>query len=233
MHPLRTVITTVAAAVVALMAATTVVGAPGAVASPGDGTGALPTLTELRSARIKLSDLPGDYRRDLSEDSDSSSTSTSTDPGCTAKLEELNSSNPDTAPRTVKKAFRLDKVTGPFVESSLRAWRTKAPAVKGIATIRSLLRACDRWTETDVDGTTAAVRLTRLPMPALGDERVAFRARFTVEQGEFVIVAHADFAVVRVQNAVTFVTVLGFGPSRGVDLVDLTRLSTNRLEAVV
>jgi len=74
----------------------------------------------------------------------------------------VTSSDPTTAPRTAKTAFRLDKVTGPSVESALSAWRTKAPAVEGIATIRSLLRACDRWTETDDDGTTAAVRLTRL-----------------------------------------------------------------------
>lgn len=160
----------------------------------------------MRAARIKLSDLPSDYRRDLSEDSSSSSTSSSTDPECTEKLEELNSSDPTTAPRTAKRAFRLDTVTGPFVESSRSAWRTKAPAVEGIATIRSLLRACNRWTETDDDGTTAAVRLTRLPMPALGNERLAFRAKFTVRQGAFIIVAHADFAVVRVNNAVTFVT---------------------------
>jgi hypothetical protein len=76
------------------------------------------------------------------------------------------------------------------------------------------------------------VRLSRLPMPALGSDRIAFRARITVRQGALALSVHADLAVVRVRNAVTLISVASFGAADGVDLVDLARLSTSRLRAV-
>jgi len=220
----------------AIVLTTVVAGIPigsAADAATRDPSATLPTLTELRSARIKLSDLPGSYRRDYSPDDESSSTSSSDDPECSRKLADLNSDDNDsTAPRKAQSKFRLDRTTGPFVSSALGAWRTKAPAVDGLQAFRSLLRSCDRWTETDTDGTRATVRLSRLPMPALGSDRIAFRARITVRQGALALSAHADLAVVRVRNAVTLISVASFGAADGVDLVDLARLSTSRLRAV-
>jgi hypothetical protein len=220
--------------VIVLAAGTVVAVVPAASATTKDPSAALPTLTELRTARLKLSDLPSDYRRAYSGDGSSSSTSTSSDPACSKKLDELdNDDSGGTAPREAKADYRLDKTVGPFVGTAVAAWRTRAPAIEGIASIRSLLRACDRWTETDTDGTTATVRLTRLPMPALGAERIAFRAKITLHQGLLAITARADFAVVRVRSAVTAVNVISFGAADGIDLVGLTRLSTSRLTAVV
>jgi hypothetical protein len=137
------------------------------------------------------------------------------------------------APRETSVAFRLDRTFGPFVGSSVGAWRTKAPAVQGIAEIRSLLRACDGWTETEADGTKAVIRLSRLPMPALGNERIAFRAKITVHQDSVVLTVRLDFSAVRVRTAATSVSLVSFGTVDGVNLIDLTRLSTNRLKAVV
>lgn len=226
-NTVRTILLTVV-----LILATIVSSTPAAFAVPRATSAALPTLTELRGARIKLSDLPGSYRRDYSPDDDSSSASSSNDPECSRKLAGLNGHDSDaTAPRKAESKFRLDRTTGPSVSSSLRAWRSKGPAVDGLRRIRSLLRSCDRWTETDSDGTKATVRLAPLPMPALGSDRVAFRAKVTVRQGLYAITARADFAVVRVRNAVTLVAVLSFGAS-DVSLVHLTALSTNRLRAV-
>ena len=159
---------------------------------------------------------------------------TSSDPACSKKLDELNyDDSGGTATRKAKADYRLDKTVGPFVGTAVAAWRTKAAAVEGIASIRSLLRACDRWTESDTDGTRATVRLTRLPMPALGAERIAFRAKITVRQGLLATTARADCAVVRVRGAVTAVNVISFGAADDIDIVDLTRLSTRRLTAAV
>jgi hypothetical protein len=207
---------------------------PSAGAATRGPSASLPTLTELRAARIKLSDLPGSYRRDYSRDTDTPSTSSSSDPRCSAMLEALNGDDGDsTAPRKAEVKFSLDRTVGPFVENSLAAFRSKAPAVAGMTQIRSLLRACDRWTETDTDGTKATVRLTRLAMPALGSDRLAFRARISVQQGAYTITARLDLAVVRVRAVVTMVSVLSFGSPEGADLIDLTRRSTRRLQAVL
>jgi hypothetical protein len=220
---IRTILLTVA-----LILATIVSSTPAAFAT----SAALPTLTELRSARIKLSDLPGSYQRDYSPDDDSSSTSSSNDPVCSRKLDKLNSQDPDaTAPRKAASKFRLDMTTGPFVSNSLGAWRSRGPAVAGLRQIRSLLRSCHRWTETDTDGTKATVRLSPLRLPALGSDRVGYRAKVTVRQGLYAVTVRADLAVVRVRNAVTIVAVLSFGAS-DVSLVDLAALSTDRLRAV-
>jgi hypothetical protein len=217
-----------------LVLVTIVAGSSGASADTRDLAATLPTDAELRSARVKLADLPGPYQRDYSPDEDSTSTSASNDPECSRKLAALDSDDGDaSAPRAAGAKFRLDRTTGPFVESSLAAWRTKGPAVDGMAEIRSLLRSCDQWTETDTDGTKATVRLSRLAMPSIGSDRVALRARITVRQGALAVTARADMAVVRVRNAVTLVSVVSFGKPEGVSLVGLSRLSTTRLRAVV
>ena len=209
-------------------------GAPAASAGTREPAATLPTLTELRGARVKLADLPGSYQRDYSPDEASTSTSSSDDPECSRKLAELEGNDGDaTAPREVGAGFRLDRTTGPFVDSTLAAWRTKGPAADGLAQIRSLLRSCDRWTETDTDGTQATVRIARLAMPTIGSDRVAFRARVTVRQGAIAITARADMAVVRVRNAVTLVSVVSFGEPEGVSLVGLSRLTTTRLHKIV
>lgn len=194
----------------------------------------LPSLGELRGARLTLADLPGSYVRDRSRDSGSSSVSSSNDPACSRRLAELNDNdNGGAAPRKAESKFRAEKTVGPFVESSVSAWRTKAPAVEGFRNLRALLRVCDRWTETSPDGSVSTVWLTRLPLPRLGSERLAFRVRITVREGALAITARADFAAVRVRNTVTLVSVVSFGPAGAVRLADLARLSTDRLGAVV
>jgi hypothetical protein len=219
---------------VALVLVTVVTGSPTASAGTRDLSATLPSLAELRSARIRLADLPGSYQRDYSPDEDSTSTSTSNDPECSRKLAALETDDEDgTAPRQTEAKFRLDRLTGPFVESSLAAWRTKGPAVDGMSQIRSLLRSCDQWTETDPDGTSGTVRLSRLAMPSIGSDRIALRARITVRQGALAVTVRADMAVVRVRNAVTLVSIASFGAPEGVNLVELARRSTTRLRAVV
>ena len=134
MNHVRRIAAPAVAAVLAVVTALT--GAPAAGATTRDPSASLPTLTEVRGARIKLADLPAAYRRDVSPESDSSSTSTSNDPVCSRKLEALNSGGSGTgAPRKAERGSRDDKTVGPFVTSN--GGHQHAAAAAGMAAIRS------------------------------------------------------------------------------------------------
>jgi len=220
------------AAAIAVAVTTTLTASPVAVASQRTAL-ALPTLAEVRGARIALADLPAAYQRHRSRDSDDSNASSSTDPECSRRLAELESLDEQApAAREAEAKFRNDPIAGPFVISSVAVWRSKAPAVQGMAAVRGLLRACDRWTETYPDGTMAIVRLARLSLPKLGSDRLGLRATVTVRQDGFAISARADMALVRIGRAATMLSVGSFGRP-DVSLVELSRISTKRLRSIL
>jgi hypothetical protein len=192
----------------------------------------MPTEAELRSARLTVADLGAGFHRDRSETTSGESTSTSSDPACTGALEMLVATDAGLEPvRKARSAFASDSFV--LVENTLGAWRTKAPAVKGIAGLRALLGACVRWTETDAEGMTATIRIRELTLPELGSDRVGIRARITLSQDATSVTARVDFVVVRVRNAATFLSVVRIGAATAPDVVDLSRLSTKRLRAVL
>jgi len=220
------------AAAIAVAVTTTLTASPVAVASQRTAL-ALPTLAEVRGARITLADLPTSYQRDRSPDSDDSSASTSTDPECSRMLAELESLDEQApAAREAEARFRNDPIAGPFVVSSVAVWRSKAPAVQGMAAVRALLRACDRWTETFDDGTRAVVRLARLSVPKLGSDRLGVRATARISVDGVAISARADMALVRIGRAATMLSVGSFGRP-DVNIVELSRIGTKRLRAIL
>lgn len=220
------------AAAIAVAVTTTLTASPAAVADQRTAL-ALPTLAEVRGARITLADLPTSYQRDRSPDSDDSSASTSTDPECSRMLAELESLDEQApAAREAEARFRNDPIAGPFVVSSVAVWRSKAPAVQGMAAVRALLRACDRWTETFDDGTRAVVRLARLSVPKLGSDRLGVRATARISVDGVAISARADMALVRIGRAATMLSVGSFGRP-DVNIVELSRIGTKRLRAIL
>jgi hypothetical protein len=191
----------------------------------------LPTRGAVRDALLARADLPAGYVKDRPS-TGGSGTSSSSDPACSHRLEELNTNTGRRkAPRSATSAFRDDRTVGPFVEHSVGVWPRRHPAVSGMKALRSLLRACDRWTETDTDGTRASVRLARLRMPQLGDERVAMRVTFTVRD-VITVTARVDLVAVRVKNAVSLLSVTRLPSAANVDLEELAVLTTTRLRGL-
>lgn len=207
-----------------------------AAAAPTNAVGSsaaakLPTVSQLRGARLAPADLPDGYRRDRSRDN-TSSTSHSSDPKCSRMLADLEASDGPDAPRSVHSKFHADRDLGPFVGNSIGVWRTGRVPAASLAALRALLRTCPRWTETDTDGTSTTVRLRPLPLPRLGTDRVGLRMRITVH-GVIDVYARADLAAVRLGNALTVVSVVSIFAPPDVSLTQLTRTSVTRLKHIL
>jgi hypothetical protein len=197
----------------------------------GVPSASLPTRKQVRRALLTRADLPAGYQVDRSTSTDAPSTSTSSDPACSSKLAEMESATGAKASRSAGVAFQADAV-GPFVSHAIGVWRTKAPAAAGMSAMRSLLRACDRWTETEKDGSQLTFRLARQPFPKLGTERVALRLTVTA-RGTISMSVRADVVAVRVRNAVSLLTVTRLPGTGTVTLAPLVRVSTARLKNLV
>lgn len=204
---------------------------PGVAAADAQSLASIPTLSELRSARLKPSDLPSDYRRDYSGDSPGDAIASSTNPDCSRRWEARNRKT--TAVSKVNINFRLERDTGPFVSNPIAVWEgRRAPKVL-MHWYRKLVRDCDQWTQTYSDGLRMTIRLELLPMPAVGSERLAYRARLSARSGGVAVSARADFVAVRVHNAITRVGISSFFGGSGLDYVALGRTSAARLSATL
>jgi hypothetical protein len=205
--------------------------APEVASADSRSLAAIPTLAELRSARLNLSDLPSDYRRDYTGDSPSTAIASSTNPDCARRWQARNRKT--TAVSKVNIKFRLDRDYGPFVANPVAVWDGSRAAKALMDWYRRLVRDCAQWTQTDADGLKMTIRLERLPMPAIGSERLAYRARLSARSGGVAVNARADFTAVRVQNAITRVGITSFFGGSGLDYVALSRTGTSRLSAVL
>ena len=190
----------------------------------------LPSLTKMRTVLLRDADLPATFDRDRT--SSDSTTASSTDPRCTSKVSDGALLSPlRDAPRVVHRSFQASR-TGPFVTSAAAAWRGKAGADALLQHLRRVLRTCDSWTETDDDGIRYRIRLSRLDFPRLGADRVALRYT-VIARGVIDVRGHSDIVVVRVRNGVTAVGEARIGSAVPVDQEALTRLSVNRLSAIL
>jgi hypothetical protein len=198
---------------------------------PGTAQAAsLPSLTEVRGALLRGSDLPGDYTRDHSEST--STTAHSSAPRCSATVSDGALYSPIRESFThATRSFTAGRL-GPWVGSGVAVWRAKVGAADYMQYLRRALRNCDAWSEVDNDGIRYRIRLAPLAFPQLAADTVAL-GYTVIQRGTVDIIGHADVTVMRVRNAVTIVTQSRTGTGATVDHEALARLSVTRLRTIM
>ena len=187
------------------------------------------TTKQIKSALLKIEDMPSGYTKDpdLVSDEEDEDEITSGSPKCN-QLMNAGDSEEDEKPFGEGEVGFKESDFGPFVAESVSSF--KGNRIKdGMGKFREAFESCTAFTTTDKDGAKTKFKVAKMSFPKLGDDTIAVK----MSAKEPTLGMSFDFSLVAVRVDQNVVLMLNFGVGRalgGEKFEKLTRLAVERID---
>lgn len=181
-------------------------------------SGSTPSVARLRSALLRLQDLPPGYGKTKPSSSSAANSS------CLGSAKLPSGKNKRSAEADFSKG-----TVGPFVLESVSAAK-RGTAAPTMAKLKRALKRCGTFREKNADGSVDVYTISTISFPRLGNERTAFRMDITISGGSGPA-AEFDFALIRRGDIILLLSEGGLGSADADLLISLAHKALHRVHS--